>query len=194
MVDPERTSDPTLLQTSPTFPQRRGLLLNSPRPSQFLPQTYLVALRIYLCEPYHQPQIDRINPRRRSWVHSLTKSRAVGLPSLDHRLLARNFPGVTLETLRNSLRTPKTLCELSYVHLSTRKFLVGHRDGLHGITKRSDITIPRTQTEKSIILDSLRRRLRFPPPLRDTLLEQNILSPPPCPGEKGRCMALLAGH
>jgi hypothetical protein len=42
---------------------------------------------------------------------------------------------------------------------------------------------------KHIILDSLKRKLRFPVPLHGILLGQSISSPPSCREENDRCMA-----
>jgi hypothetical protein len=42
---------------------------------------------------------------------------------------------------------------------------------------------------KHIILDSLKRKLRFPVPLHGILLGQSISSPPSCREESDRCTA-----
>jgi hypothetical protein len=191
-VDPEQTSQSHPSPDLQLFPKRRGLLLNSPRPSKFLPQNFPVALRTSPYESYHQLQADPTHTPRDCWVHDQTKSRVAGPPSLDRHLLARSFLGVTLGILQNNYRTLKILCEFSYLRLSAITVLAVVPGSIHA--ESSDTTIPRLWNEKIIILDSLRRRLRYLRLLHDISLEQSISSPPSCLEEKGRCMALLASH
>src|SRR5271156_5165642 len=101
--------------TNSTF-NAEGCCKTAQRQSRFLLQRHLVALRIYLYEPYHRNLAGPIHIPLRYWADIPTRSKAAGLPSRDHPPPTRNSPGAIQVTSQSNWQTG-TLYRLGYEHL-----------------------------------------------------------------------------